>query len=67
MEETSDLVAFQISTVLVVIQALLGKAPVMEEIVIEEITRVTKAVLAKVRPYGKNRPTRHTSHRSPIS
>lgn len=48
--------ALQISTVPVAIHTLLGKVPVTEEMVIEEITRVTKAVPVKLRPHGKTRP-----------
>ncbi|CCU81324.1 EKA-like protein [Blumeria hordei DH14] len=54
LEEASDIVALRISTVPVAIHTLLGMVPVTEEMVIEEITRVTKAVPVKVRPHGKN-------------
>lgn len=67
LEEASDLVALQIPTVPVAIHTLLGRVQVTEGMVIEEITKFSKAVPVKVRPPVKLALTRHTSHGSPNS
>ncbi|EPQ67534.1 hypothetical protein BGT96224_A21238 [Blumeria graminis f. sp. tritici 96224] len=62
LERASDLAAIRISNVPVAITTLLGRIHVTEEMVTNEITRVTKAAPLKARPHDSRscpaRPTR---------
>ena len=55
LEKASDLVVFRISTVPVAIISILGRVHITEEMVKNEITRVTNTVPVKVRPHGKSK------------
>lgn len=55
LEKASDLVALRIATIPVAIHTLLGKVVVTDEMVAEEIARVTSKVPVRVRPHGKGR------------
>ena len=54
LERASDLAAIRISNVPVAITTLLGRIHVTEEMVTNEITRVTKAAPLKARPHGNS-------------
>ena len=56
LEEASDLGSLRIATVPVAINTIMGRVIVTEEMVTDEIVRVTKAVPIKVRPHEKGRP-----------
>lgn len=55
LEKASDLVVLRISTVPVALNTRLGKVHVTDEMVVDEITRITKTAPLKVRPHGKSR------------
>ncbi|KAI0991440.1 hypothetical protein K3495_g16747, partial [Podosphaera aphanis] len=55
LEKSSDLIVLRISTVPVALSTRLGKVQITEEMVINEITRITKATPFKARPHGKSR------------
>ncbi|KAI1001736.1 hypothetical protein K3495_g6467 [Podosphaera aphanis] len=55
LEKASDLVVFRISTVPVAIGSLLGRVHITEEMVKNEITRVTNTAPVKVRSHGKSK------------
>ncbi|KAI1005856.1 hypothetical protein K3495_g2363 [Podosphaera aphanis] len=55
LEKASDLVVLRISTVPVALNTRLGRVQITEEMVLNEITRITKATPLKARPHGKSR------------
>ena len=55
LEKASDLTVLRISTVPVALNTRLGRVQITEEMVINEITRITKATPFKARPHGKSK------------
>ncbi|KAI1002490.1 hypothetical protein K3495_g5711 [Podosphaera aphanis] len=55
LEKASDLTVLRISTVPMALNTRLGRVLITEEMVINEITRITKATPFKARPHGKSR------------
>ena len=55
LEKASDLIVLRISTVPVALSTRLGRVQITEEMVINEISRITKAIPFKARPHGKSR------------
>ncbi|KAI0991904.1 hypothetical protein K3495_g16283, partial [Podosphaera aphanis] len=55
LEKASELVVLRISTVPVALNTRLGKVQITEEMVLNEIIRITKATPLKVRLHGKSR------------
>ncbi|CCU82299.1 putative effector protein [Blumeria hordei DH14] len=56
LEPASNLVAFQIATVLVTINTLAGPIEITAKMVADKVTRVTKLVPFLVRPHGQCKP-----------
>ena len=55
LEEASDLVVLRISTVPLALNTVMGRLIVSEELIRDEILRVTDTIPLKVRPHGKSR------------
>lgn len=55
LEKASDLISLRIATVRIFINTLMGRVFVTEEMVVDEIARVTWAVLVRVCLHEKDR------------
>ncbi|CCU83143.1 TE1a [Blumeria hordei DH14] len=55
LEKATDLTSLRIATVPVAINTIMGRVLITEEMVTDDIVRITKTVPVKVRPHGKGR------------